>query len=114
MTIEEIAARLQVLVNEGKNLQAEEELYAANVVSHEMDGRTARGLEAVIAKTKEAFTMFEEVHKSELSKYIINQDTILAIFEMDFKPKGGERMAVTEYGIYKVEDGKIVEEYFYM
>ena len=114
MTIEEVAARLQTLVNEGKNLQAEEELYADGVVSHEMDGRTARGLEAVMAKTKESFSYFEEVHKSELAKYYANQDTILAIFELDFKPKGGERTQVTEYGFYKVEGGKVTEEYFYM
>ncbi len=52
MTTKEIAERLVELYNDGKSTQAEEELYAQDSISHEQDGRTATGLEAIIEKTK--------------------------------------------------------------
>ena len=113
MTTKEVADRIIELFNEGKALQAEQETYAQDVISHEQDGRTETGLEAIMAKTKAAGEMFEEVHKAEATRAFINQDTFLLMFEMDVKFKGGERMQMTEYGFYRVKDGKVVEEYFY-
>ena len=113
MTTEEVANRIIELFNEGKSVQAEQETYAEDVISHEQDGRTEKGLEAIIAKTKAAGAMFETLHKAEVAKKFINQDTFLLVFEMDATFKGGNRMQMTEYGFYRVADGKVVEEYFY-
>lgn len=113
MTTQEVANRLLDLVNEGKNLQAEEELYAQDVVSFEQDGSTERGLAKIMAKTKKAFASFDEFYGGTNTLIGVNQDSFIVSFEMDVKPKGGERTLMREYGWYKVEDGKISEEYFY-
>ena len=118
MTTEQVAARLVELFNQGKAVQAEEELYADNVVSKEQDAsRSAQGKEAIMAKTKQAFEYMmannEEV-SAKAAQTFINQDTFLIVFEMMMKPKGGEAVNVIEYGFYRVVDGKVVEEYFYM
>lgn len=113
MATEEIVKRLIELVKEGKNVQAEEELYAQDVVSYEQDGRAVSGLENVIAKTKESFSYFEEMYDGGVEIAYVNQDAFLLVFNMDFKPKGGERTQMKEYGFYKVKDGKISEEYFF-
>jgi len=113
MTTQEIADRLVELVNQGKNVDAEQELYAQDVISHEPDGRTEQGLDKIIEKTKNAFAAVEEMYGGGAKKVFVNQDTFLVIFEMDVKYKGGERMQMTEYGFYRVADGKVVEEYFY-
>jgi hypothetical protein len=114
MTTQEVAEQLLALVNEGKNLQAEEELYAQDVVSHEPDARgTVSGLENVMAKTRQAFESFEEFYGATNTLVGVNGDTFLMSFEMDLKPKGGERMTMKEFGLYRVADGKVVEEHFY-
>lgn len=115
MTTEEIAVRLVNLYNEGKALQAEEELYHPEVVSYEQDPTMdpVRGLSAVMAKTKAAFESMETVHKSAADVLFINHDSFLVIFEMDAVFKNGFHMQGKEYGWYRVQDGKVAEEYFY-
>ena len=94
-------------------MQAEKELYSQDVRSFEQNGYSAKGLEAVIEKTKGAMGGFEEFYGGGVSQAFICADNFLLIFDMDFKPKGGERMQMKEYGFYKVQDGKVVEEYFF-
>jgi hypothetical protein len=113
MTTEELVRKLVQYVNEGKNVQAEEELYAADVLSVEQNGYSVRGLEGVIAKTKAAGDMFEAIFSGGVEASFVGVDNFLLIFSMDVKPKGGERMTMKEYGFYKVKDGKVVEEYFF-
>lgn len=114
MTTQEIAERLVNLFNQGKPTEAEKELYAQNSVSHEQNGLTVTGLEGVIEKTSQAGNSAREVHKLEAENPMINQDTFLIKFNSDITPQDGERTQGVEYGFYKVSDGKIVEEYFYM
>jgi hypothetical protein len=114
MTTEEIVKRLVALVAEGKNLQAEEELYAQDVISVEQNGYTVQGLEAVMAKTKSAHEGMEEFYGGGITKSYVGSDSFLLYFELDLKPKGGERTTMTEYGFYKVKDGKVSEEYFFV
>lgn len=113
MTTQEIADRLVELYNQGKPTDAEKELYAKDSVSHEQSGLTVTGLDGIIEKTSGASNYYEEVYKNEAEKALVNQDTFLIKFNSDVKPKNGERSQGSEYGFYKVADGKIVEEYFY-
>ena len=113
MTTQEIVDRLIALVKEGKNVQAEEELYAQDVVSFEQNGYSTSGLEATIEKTKAAFANVEEMFGGGITQAYVGASSFLLVFEMDMKPKGGERMQAKEYGFYKVKDGKIAEEYFF-
>jgi hypothetical protein len=114
MTTEELVKRLVQLVNEGKNLQAEEELYSHGVVSIEQDGTTAVGLEAVMAKTKAAGDMFEAFHGGGVKTAFVGKDSFLLEFSMDVTPKGGTRMQMEESGFYEVQNGKVVKETFFM
>ncbi len=114
MTTEQVAARLTELFNQGKAVEVERELYAEGVVSHEQDGRTVTGLAGVIEKTEQSFGHIAEFRKGEITKTMVNQDSILAVFDVDFTLGNGHVVSGLEYGYYKVVDGKIVEEYFYM
>ena len=113
MTTQEIVDRLIALVKEGKNVQAEEELYAQDVVSFEQNGYSTSGLEATIGKTKAAFAGMEEMYGGGITQAYVGANTFMLVYEMDMKPKGGERMQSKEYGFYKVKDGKISEEYYF-
>lgn len=114
MTTEEVAKKIAQYINEGKNLQAEEELYDKEVISYEQNGLTVKGLESVMAKTKSAIDNIEEFFGGGVMQTFVGTDTFLLDIQMDMKPKGGERMQMKEYGFYKVKNGKVIEEYFYM
>lgn len=113
MENKELVNKLIEYINAGKNVQAEEELYADHVVSYEQDGRSASGKEAIIAKTKAAASWAEEFYGANVENAYVGKDSALLEIKMDFKPKGGERTQMSEFGFYKLADGKVVEEHFY-
>lgn len=113
MTTQELVTKLIAYVAAGQNVQAEEELYADDVVSYEQDGHTATGKAAVIAKTMQAFAAIEQYHGGGVEQAFVAPDSFLLIFTMDMTPKGGVRTQVKEYGYYRVSDGKVVEERFF-
>ena len=113
MNTQDLVNRLLELVKAGKNVQAEEELYAADVLSVEQNGYTARGLASIIAKTKQAIDGIETFHGGGVSQAFVGSDSFLLIYELDMTPKGAKRVQVKEYGFYKVKDGKVSEEYFF-
>lgn len=114
MTTEQIAQRLVELYNDGKAVEAEKELYAQNVISHEQyTDQPISGLENIIAKTTAAFANATKVNRSEATKFFVNNDSFLVVFELDMVMKDGRVMKGTEYGFYKVSDGKVSEEYFF-
>jgi ketosteroid isomerase-like protein len=113
MSTEELVKRLLELVKEGKNVQAEEELYADDVLSVEQNGYNVRGKEAVIEKTKTAFAGIETFHGGGVEAAYVGSESFLLVFRMDVTYKGSERKERVEYGFYKVKEGKVAEEYFY-
>ncbi len=113
MNTQELVAKLINYIKAGQNVQAEEELYADNVVSFEQDGTSASGKADVIAKTKAAFANIEAFHGGGVSQAFVGKDSFLLVFDMDMTPKGGTRMQMKEYGFYKVSGEKIVEEHFF-
>ena len=62
MTTAETAKKLIAYINAGKNVQAEQELYADDVISIEQDGAVATGKPAIIAKTTAAIANIAEFH----------------------------------------------------
>jgi ketosteroid isomerase-like protein len=76
--------------------------------------RTSRGKAAVKAKG-EWWASNHEVHVCEAEGPYVNGDQFAVRFAIGFTPKAsGERMDLTEIGLYTVKDGKIVEERFLM
>lgn len=117
----EVGQRLVALCNEGKNLDAINELYADGVVSVEAsdspDGtpREMAGIEAVRGKN-EWWVENHEIHGGSVEgPFMHGDDRFAAIFHFDVtsKPMGNQRMQLHEVGVFTVDGGKVVREEFY-
>ncbi len=115
----EIGTILVNSCNEGKAEEVMESYYSPAIVSIEaqdFEGMPARmeGIEAVQGKSEWWFAN-NEVHSMKATGPFVggHEDRFSVQFEIDVTPKGGERMQMTEIGLYTVKDGKIVEEEFW-
>jgi ketosteroid isomerase-like protein len=119
MTSQEVAKKYVALCKEGKNEDCLEMLFAKDAVSVEagappgMD-RTAKGLEAIRAKSK-WWTENHIVHKAEVTGPYPHDDRFAVGFKYDITNKpSGKRMTMDEVGLFTVVNGKITkEEFFY-
>ena len=117
----EIGQRLVALCQEGKNLEAIDELYGSNIVSVEAvappEGeREATGIDAVCGKS-EWWVENHEVHSASVKGLFPHgDDRFCVIFEFDATHKpSGQRTQMEEIGLFSVSDGKISrEEFFYV
>jgi ketosteroid isomerase-like protein len=119
MTDTEIGKQYVALCKEGKNEECLEKLFNKDAVSVEAGGppgmeRTAKGLEAIRAKSK-WWTDNHIVHKAELSGPYPHDDRFAVRFVYDITNKpSGNRFTMDEVGLFTIKDGKIVkEEFFY-
>ena len=120
MTTMEIAQKMIALCKQGKNAEALDTLFAADMVSVEAgtgpDGgeREARGLAAVKAKG-EWWVNNHEIHSANITGPWPHDDRFIVGFQYDITNKpSGMRMKLDEVGLYTVLNGKIVrEEFFY-
>ena len=117
MTVFEVADRLIALCGERKFLETGEELWADDVVSIEpMEGEMARleGREAVRAKG-EWWVGAHEIHGCIMGEPYFNGNSFLVRFALDVTDRAsGARRTLDEFGLYRVEAGKIVEETFFV
>ena len=119
MPIESIAQRLVELCREGKFEQAQEELYARDAVSIEPEGLppgalgNAKGLPAIIEKGRQFQAAIEAVHGGSVSEPVVagNWFSVALMFDATFKGRG--RAKLEEICVYRVRDGKIVQEQFF-
>ena len=116
MSTQEVANRLLSLCREGKVIEAGEELYADNIVSHESDpspNKLVTGKKDVRAKGNQFAEMIEAHHGGKISDPLVSGNYFSVAWWMDVTMKGQGRSQMEEICVYKVQDGKIVEEYFY-
>ena len=119
MTTQEIANQLISLCSQGKNLEAINTLYSADIVSVEAsappDGsRETKGLPAVLGKS-EWWVSNHEIHSANVAGPLVagSHFCVNFTYEVTFKPTA-KRFVMTELAVYQVADGKIVrEEFFY-
>lgn len=119
MNTQAIAARLVELCRQGKYEQAQDELYADDAVSIEMDGlppemaRDTRGLEAIREKGRQFNAGIEVMHGGSVGDPIVTGNWFSLVMTMDatFKERG--RVDMREICVYQVRDGKIVREQFF-
>lgn len=119
MTTNETATKLVKLCSEGKFQEAIETLYSPDIVSIEAGAppggsRESKGLDAVKAKN-EWWVANHEVHSSKVEGPLVAGSHFAVVFKLDvtFKPEA-KRFQMEEIGVYKVADGKVVnEEFFY-
>lgn len=119
MNVEQVAARLVELCREGKYEQAQDELYAADAVSIEMDGLpagalgNARGLEAIREKGRQWAANIVEIHGGSVGDPVVADGWFSLVMGIDATYKDSGRMAMREICVYQVRDGKIVREQFF-
>jgi hypothetical protein len=119
MTTLEIGKQYVALCREGRREECLATLFSTEAVSVEAVAppggeRTARGRDALVAKSK-WWTENHEVHKMELFGPYPHDDrfAVRFVFEITHKPSG-QRRSVDEIGLFTVADGKIArEEFFY-
>ncbi len=119
MTTQEIANQLVSLCSQGKNLEALNTLYSADVVSVEAaappnGSRETVGLPGVLGKS-EWWVSNHEIHSAKVEGPLVagSHFCVSFTYEVTFKP-AAKRFVMTELAVYQVADGKIVrEEFFY-
>jgi ketosteroid isomerase-like protein len=113
-----IANELVALCRAGKNLEAIDRLYAADVVSIEPVGSEEmpaemKGRDAIRNKNAWWFENYE-VHRAEAHGPFIGDKQFAVSFDFDVTNKAtGQRNAMTEMALYGVKDGRIVREQFF-
>jgi hypothetical protein len=118
-TTQEIADKLVAFCRKGEWERAQRELYAENAKSIEPYEtpdfqRETNGLKAIVEKGHKFNKMVEEVHSLEVSEPLVTAQTIAFILTMDVTMKNKGRMHMPELCVYKVKDGKIVSEEFFV
>lgn len=116
MTAEEVANRLVLLCREGKNIEAIEELYDDDVVSHEPEGSPMTekaGKQAVLHATNQWFSSVRYLHSSQISNPVVAGDFFACSMKVDATYKEHGRNVMDELCVFEVRDGKIVSEQFF-
>jgi hypothetical protein len=116
MTTQQVADRLVELCRMGNYRAAHEELYHPNAVSIEPAGHPAgriEGIDAILKKGEEWGNSLVEVHSNQVSDPVVagNYISLAMHTEATFKEYG--RQTMEEICVYKVENGKVVEEQFF-
>jgi ketosteroid isomerase-like protein len=119
MTIKEIADRLVQLCARGQFEAAQKELFASDAVSIEPNdsppfSKETKGLEAILEKGKKFDDMVQTMHTLEVSEPLIATESFAVTMRMDVTMKEHGKMDMTEICLYKVKDGKIVSEEFFV
>jgi len=119
MTTQQIADRLVELCRTGQFEQAYTELFADDAVSIEPEAmggfeKETKGLENMHKKAQQFDAMLEAVHSIGISDPIVAANSFAIKLEMDATMKGRERSTMSEICLYKLKDGKIISEEFFM
>ena len=119
MTIKEIADRLVQLCARGQFETAQKELFADDVVSIEPYAtpdfeKETHGLPAILEKNKKFDEMVETLHTLEVSEPLIATQSFAVTLRMNVTMKGKGQMDMLEICLYKVKDGKIISEEFFI
>ena len=115
MTTIDLAKDFTAMLKKYDDAGAAAKYNADTIVSLEaMDGPMAvvKG-KADVKKKSEWWVANHEVHSAKAEGPYVNGDQFVVRFQYDVTPKeSGKRMQMDEVGIYKVANGKIVEERF--
>lgn len=119
----EVGQKLVEMVNAGRDSEADfvTQYYADDIVSIEGQGSDEmpariEGIDAIRGKHAWWYDN-NEVHGTSVEGPYVGHraDQFVARFVMDITPKGGERMQMTEVGLFTTRDDKIIqEEYLYL
>ncbi|PWU02950.1 MAG: hypothetical protein C5B52_04260 [Bacteroidetes bacterium] len=114
----QLASRLAELCRKGKFEQAQKEFYSNDAVSIEQESmqgfpRETKGLDAIIEKGHKYQQMVSDLHEIAVSEPLVAGDSIAFKLTMDTTMKGKPRSKDSELCVYKVKNGKIIQEEFF-
>jgi hypothetical protein len=112
----EVAHRLVDLCREGKNVEAINELYDDNIVSHEPEGSPMPGTvgkEAALGSTNYWYSTVQELHSAYISDPIVAGNFFACTMDIDATYKEQGRNEMSELCVFEVKDGKIVTSQFF-
>lgn len=119
--VDRVASRFAELCQRGQYKEAMEELYcekARHVEACEMPGmpRITEGKPALRQKSEQFFKS-NTIHSQSCGEARVNGDQFACEMSMDVTckegPMAGQRVSMSETGLYTVKDGKIVEGKFF-
>ena len=116
MTTQEIANRLVELCRTGQHDQAYKELFSSDAVSVEPAKwgiPESKGMDALMAKSKQWQENVVEFHGSTVSDPMVAGDFITLTMAIDVTTKDRGRNNMEEVCVYEVQDEKIVKEQFF-
>ena len=118
MKIDEIAHHFVNWRNTNNAGKLRAELYSPDIESIEewntSEIARVKGMEGLKKKGQSLSQQFE-VHNIKASNAVVADNWFSVKFEIDTTDKkSGKRSTLSEIGVYKVEDGKIVKEYYFM
>jgi SnoaL-like protein len=118
MKIDEIANNFVNWRNTNNADRLRAELYSSDIESIE-EGNTSeigtvKGMDG-LKKKGQGLSRDFEVHNIKASAPVVADNWFSIKFEIDTtNKKSGKRSTLSEIGMYKVEDGKIVKEHYFM
>ena len=117
MNTEQIAKRLVELCRTGDYETCYSELYSPDIISHEASdfgGGTVTGLDAIHEKGKMWKESMQELLSSFADDAIVSTNSFACVMGFSAIMRDGTTMDARELAIYKVSNGKIIEEWFMM
>ena len=114
-TITEIANRLASLCTERKFIDAYSELFSEHAESVDPIYKNVplKGLGHLIERERQ-FLSNTEIHDIKVSEALYAGNYFSVIISMDFTVNGQDRRKLEELCVYKVENGKIVSQQFFI
>ena len=119
MNTETIAKKLVEYCRKGDFEGAQKDLYADDAVSIEAreNGpfkKETKGLNAIFEKGNIWFSMLEKMDSCKVSEPLVANDNFAISLSMDVTMKDGQHRVFNEIALYKVENGKIISEQFFV
>jgi len=119
MTTKQIAERLADLCRKGDFETAQKELFSNDAVSIEPYAtpefaKETKGLTSILEKGEKWGAMVEKTNKLEVSSPVVAENAFAFTMHLDVNMKGRGNLDISELCVYKVKDGKIITEEFFM
>jgi SnoaL-like protein len=113
LNTEEVATRLIELCGKGQFLQAQEELYDADIVSIDPDGSRTIDAENMYAKEQSFLNGLKKTISISYSAPLFAGNFFTTILSMAVETSKAGYLGFSEICVYQVAEGKIIFEQFF-
>jgi len=116
-TIHEIANGLKEMVSEQRFVEAYQLLFSEDAESIDpldTSGQPLKGLTTLLEREKDFLSRITAIHKITLSEPVIAGSYFTLSLKMSFEVQNQGHMEVEEICLYKVKNGKIISQQFFI